>query len=453
MILLVNTFHLYSQVLQSGCQYWGADCHFDRSGPYLSIPISDQIADLKNIFGNTPNTILYRGELGSDPASVTNQLEAGGIIPIALIIGYPDWGNWNTNDTSDSVQEAEAYTWAYNTVAPIVQANPKQMLWEIGNEWDLQSPIAEQIVGIGNIDDQLYQNIANLPAFPEYRGAYAGAVAAIRDNNPDAQIIGGGSAGWNKNAFPAAFAQGTLSYAPQGGRNLCFDFATIHWYVDGRPGGNSMGMPDNINWLNGENAYKINNQSERPWLCTEFGSSDSMKAAYDNQCVTNMTNLLDNFLAHKDSDATEQGFAGGTYYELYSYGAPSATELGYRLYDYNGGSSNAGISAVGTAVKNWMTLHPSCGATPIDYINEDNRNIVSIYPNPSNKNFSLKFSSEIMLKNAVMKIYDLFGKEVKNVLINTYETNFDRGKLQNGIYFYRIINDDEEIAEGKLIIL
>ncbi len=61
-------------------------------------------------------------------------------------------------------------------------------------------------------------------------------------------------------------------------------------------------------------------------------------------------------------------------------------------------------------------------------------------------------SQGIEIKDAMIKIYDLCGKEVKNVLINSNETTIDRGELQSAIYFYSIINNNEKIANGKLIV-
>ncbi|MDD5570319.1 MAG: choice-of-anchor Q domain-containing protein [Bacteroidales bacterium] len=79
-------------------------------------------------------------------------------------------------------------------------------------------------------------------------------------------------------------------------------------------------------------------------------------------------------------------------------------------------------------------------------------NVFAIYPNPFNTTFTLKISPEIIIKNALMKIYDVYGKEVKTILINTNETIIDRGELQSGIYFYQVINNNENIFKGKLVI-
>ena len=75
-----------------------------------------------------------------------------------------------------------------------------------------------------------------------------------------------------------------------------------------------------------------------------------------------------------------------------------------------------------------------------------------VYPNPSHDNFFVVIPSEIIIKDAIMKIYDVCGKEVKMVSINSNQTTINRGTLQSGIYFYSIINNNKNIANGKLLV-
>jgi hypothetical protein len=94
----------------------------------------------------------------------------------------------------------------------------------------------------------------------------------------------------------------------------------------------------------------------------------------------------------------------------------------------------------------------SCGGVTTGLIKDKNKNFIAIYPNPFNPNFTIQISSEIIITNAVMKIFDVCGKEVKAISISNNETIIDRGDLSNGIYFYNIINNNESIAKGKLVI-
>jgi hypothetical protein len=76
----------------------------------------------------------------------------------------------------------------------------------------------------------------------------------------------------------------------------------------------------------------------------------------------------------------------------------------------------------------------------------------SIYPNPFNANFTLRISADVNLAKVELRIIDLCGKEVKSVLMSSYETTVSRDELQSGIYFYNIINNNESIGKGKLIV-
>ena len=56
-------------------------------------------------------------------------------------------------------------------------------------------------------------------------------------------------------------------------------------------------------------------------------------------------------------------------------------------------------------------------------------------------------------KDYTIKIYDVLGKmvnEIKN--INTAEVTINKGKLSDGMYYYRLYDKDEMVANGKLII-
>jgi len=77
---------------------------------------------------------------------------------------------------------------------------------------------------------------------------------------------------------------------------------------------------------------------------------------------------------------------------------------------------------------------------------------VNVFPNPFNTNFTLKISSEVMIENTVMEIYDVCGKKVKKVYITNNETVIERDDLKNGIYFYQVINNNSTIFKGKLVV-
>jgi hypothetical protein len=75
-----------------------------------------------------------------------------------------------------------------------------------------------------------------------------------------------------------------------------------------------------------------------------------------------------------------------------------------------------------------------------------------VFPNPFLTQTTLRIYSTDKINNAVLVIYDVFGKKVRTVSgINSNEILFDRQSLASGVYFYRITINGDLIAQGKLI--
>jgi hypothetical protein len=79
-------------------------------------------------------------------------------------------------------------------------------------------------------------------------------------------------------------------------------------------------------------------------------------------------------------------------------------------------------------------------------------NSVTVYPNPINDLSTLKIQSENPLTNAVLKIYDVMGKEIKSIPVKNQEAIISKVGLENGIYFYNILDSNRILSKGNLII-
>jgi hypothetical protein len=76
----------------------------------------------------------------------------------------------------------------------------------------------------------------------------------------------------------------------------------------------------------------------------------------------------------------------------------------------------------------------------------------AIYPNPFVTSITIKINSESKNANCILSIYNAFGIEVMNAGINKQLNVFDTGNLSSGIYFYKILNDDNQVMQsGKLL--
>ena len=114
----------------------------------------------------------------------------------------------------------------------------------------------------------------------------------------------------------------------------------------------------------------------------------------------------------------------------------------YRVY-------NTDTSTVDTAR---VTIHYMCASG----ISENEQAIVSsiVYPNPSNSAVSISYEVKEQYTAGKIAIYDMLGKEVKEVAIADKQgiAKLNVSDLNAGIYFYSIIVDSKAIATKKLIV-
>ena len=80
-----------------------------------------------------------------------------------------------------------------------------------------------------------------------------------------------------------------------------------------------------------------------------------------------------------------------------------------------------------------------------------NNNQSYIYPNPFYFQAIISFNTELI--NADLKVYNTFGEEIK-VVKNIYgrEIKINRDELNEGVYFYKIIENNKVFSVGKFIV-
>jgi len=77
----------------------------------------------------------------------------------------------------------------------------------------------------------------------------------------------------------------------------------------------------------------------------------------------------------------------------------------------------------------------------------------TVFPNPFISATTIKISSSVKIENAELKVFDVLGNEVRNVIgINSNEIVFRKEKLTEGVYFYSLSRENIIIAKGKFII-
>ena len=96
-----------------------------------------------------------------------------------------------------------------------------------------------------------------------------------------------------------------------------------------------------------------------------------------------------------------------------------------------------------------ISLTSLCITTDVAESTQNNNTFI-VSPNPFISSTTL--SMNIVLKNANLIIYDILGKEIKRRdNISGQEIFIDRDNLGNGIYFYRLEENNKIVSTGKLI--
>jgi len=127
----------------------------------------------------------------------------------------------------------------------------------------------------------------------------------------------------------------------------------------------------------------------------------------------------------------------------YPWGSP--TLLGNTIYGMTTSGGNLYDGGVIFSFRNTTT-------TGTGELNTKNENI-SVYPNPNNGQVTIK--SSVVSGQASVQIYNMLGEKVhsSNYSLSTNHYSLDLSNQPNGIYLYRVLNEDGSLlGEGKVII-
>jgi hypothetical protein len=142
------------------------------------------------------------------------------------------------------------------------------------------------------------------------------------------------------------------------------------------------------------------------------------------------------------------GGNGTTYVESITWTAPAKGTGAISFW----GVINA-VNGNGTNDKGdlWNTNHIDIAEiTPTGIASVADNNATNVYPNPFSTSTTFSLANEV--NNATISLYDITGKEVKQINFSGKQVTLDRGMLTSGIYFYTIVNEDQSTKTGKLII-
>lgn len=88
---------------------------------------------------------------------------------------------------------------------------------------------------------------------------------------------------------------------------------------------------------------------------------------------------------------------------------------------------------------------------PLNTIELGINSSVQIFPNPMSDYIVVEFSG-FSIDNLRMELYDAEGRVVRKANISGQRTEIQRGDLQSGLYIYRLLENNQPLGHGKLII-
>ncbi len=84
--------------------------------------------------------------------------------------------------------------------------------------------------------------------------------------------------------------------------------------------------------------------------------------------------------------------------------------------------------------------------------NDELYDVVTIYPNPISTSMTILVNDVSKINTSVLRIFNVVGEEIMNMAITQELTIIETAHLPSGLLFYKIINNNNEIQSGKLVV-
>ncbi|MDQ3190884.1 MAG: ice-binding family protein [Bacteroidota bacterium] len=117
------------------------------------------------------------------------------------------------------------------------------------------------------------------------------------------------------------------------------------------------------------------------------------------------------------------------------------------------GRALTGVGALATnAINGAADIDPAtCPYVPSSINKITENKTVEIFPNPFTNSTTITFDNIDNINKVELRLYNTLGKEVMNKNITSNSTSIDTSNLTSGVYFYKVIGDNQIIKSGKLI--
>jgi hypothetical protein len=110
--------------------------------------------------------------------------------------------------------------------------------------------------------------------------------------------------------------------------------------------------------------------------------------------------------------------------------------------------STAGAISV---VSNTVNINSVVGGFATGISSVDATNAVTVTPNPFSTYIAINIKEVSKAHNYRLLLFNVIGTEVMNSMLNQQLTTFSTSNLREGIYLYKVLDNDRVIQSGKLI--
>ena len=101
-----------------------------------------------------------------------------------------------------------------------------------------------------------------------------------------------------------------------------------------------------------------------------------------------------------------------------------------------------------------ITVNMTSTYIPTGISSKDAGNIkeaITIYPNPFSASTSIMINDASLINKSEMRVYNVLGAEVMYTIITEQLTTLETSDLPSGIYFYKLVSNNNTIQSGRLI--
>lgn len=117
-----------------------------------------------------------------------------------------------------------------------------------------------------------------------------------------------------------------------------------------------------------------------------------------------------------------------------------------RLLTTNGALTTTSVTVVATNIPG------NCSTVGVPEVNADNQGVaVTISPNPFNNSTNIIINDASLINNAEIRIFNILGSEILFSTITKQLTTIGTSNLPSGIYFYRIVSNNQTLQTGRLV--